>query len=130
MAEKAFLKGAGSIAKGGDGTLPTGALDCSMLCDVVGCLVICPDFKAMQEVVQELKDRPDLILCQVKSRWDSSSKGGWRDLICIVSIGPQRIMCEIQVVHSKMLVAREGLDGHKGYEMFRNFSEMLNFAGY
>ena len=38
-------------------------------------------------------------------------------------------MCEIQVVHAKLMVARKQLDAHKAYAKYRNYSEMLNFAG-
>eukprot|EP00729_Bicosta_minor_P000907 gene907-13521_t len=131
MAEKVFLKGTRSIAMEDNRTLPAGAHFCSSICDVVGCLVVCNDFRSMREVVERLKAQaePDVMVCEVKSRWVDSSEGGWRDLICIVSIGPQRIMCEIQVVHAKLLVARQGLDAHKAYAKYRSYSEMLNFAG-
>merc|ERR1712167_123100 len=111
--------------------LPEGALDCSKICDVVGCLVVCNDFRSMREVVEKLKDQaePDVVVCDVKDRWTDSSEGGWRDMICILAIGPQRIMCEVQVVHQQMLVARKGLNAHKAYAKYRSYFEMLNFAG-
>lgn len=84
----------------------------------------------MREVVEKLKDQaePDVVVCDVKDRWTDSSEGGWRDLICILAVGPQRIMCEVQVVHAKLLVARKGLDAHKAYAKYRSYFEMLNFA--
>ena len=111
--------------------LPAGALDCSKICDVVGCLVVCNDFRSMREVVEKLQDQtePDVILCDIKDRWTSSSGGGWRDLICILSVGPQKVMCEVQIVHTKLLVARQGLDAHKAYAKYRSYFEMLQFAG-
>lgn len=132
MAEKALLKGARSVANGGDGTVQeSNVLECSHICDVVGCLVVCEDFRSMREAIEKLKGQTeqDVIVCEVKERWTGSSDGGWRDLICILAVGPQRIMCEVQVVHAKVLVARQGLDAHKAYAKYRSYFELLNFAG-
>eukprot|EP00729_Bicosta_minor_P006417 gene6417-2760_t len=132
MAEKALLKGVKSAANGGDGTVQeSNVLDCSDICDVVGCLVVCEDFRSMREAVEKLKEQTeqDVIVCEVKERWTSSSDGGWRDLICILAVGPQRIMCEVQVVHATMLVVRKRLDAHKAYAKYRSYFELLNFAG-
>ena len=101
------------------------------ICDVVGCLVVCNDIRSMREVVERFKAQaePDMMVCEVKSRWADSSEGGWRDLICIAPIGPGRIVCEIQMVHAKLQVARKQLDTHKAYAKYRRYFEMLNFAG-
>lgn len=132
QAEKAFLKG--PAAQSNPGNLPDPkSLDCSNICDIVGCLVDCDDFKAMREVIEKLKDQKEATIYDIKDRWGSASGGGWRDLICILAIGPENLLCEVQVVHSKMLIARkggrEGLDAHKAYSKYRSYSEMLSFAG-
>eukprot|EP00729_Bicosta_minor_P008704 gene8704-28421_t len=132
MAEKALLKGARSVANGGDGTVQeSNVLDCSQVRDVVGCLVVCEDFRSMRDVIENLKEQaePDVIVCEVKNRWTSSSAGGWRDLICILAVGPQSIICEVQIVHAKLLVARQGLDAHKAYTKYRSYFELLDFTG-
>merc|ERR1719272_1133891 len=109
MLEKAFLKGREAKSNGGNGVLPDPeALDCSKICDVVGCLVECDNFQSMREVVTRLKDQSDVEIYEVKDRWGSASDGGWRDLICIIAIGPEKVLCEVQVVHRKMLIARKG----------------------
>jgi len=55
------------------------------------------------------------------------SPGGWRDLMInfYFTSDPHRHVCEIQVVHSRMLVARKGLPGHAIYGRSRNALEIL-----
>jgi hypothetical protein len=38
-------------------------------------------------------------------------------------------ICEIQVVHHELLVARKGLPGHSIYNAVRNCTELLEYAG-
>jgi hypothetical protein len=137
MAEKALLKGPHSKSTGGDGMLPDDELlDCSRVCDVVGCLVVCDGFRSMRDVVDRLKRQipkeAELEICQVKSRWEGASDGGWRDAMCMLAVGrrgSKRIICEVQIVLDTLLVARKGLKGHKAYALFRSYFEMLTFEG-
>ena len=65
---------------------------------------------------------------RVKDRFVAKpSPGGWRDLMInfYFTKDPHRHVCEIQVVHSRMLVARKGLPGHAIYGRSRNALEIL-----
>lgn len=143
VAEKSLLKGPSSKANGGDGTLLDDAsIDCSAVCDVVGCLVICLDFRCMKDVVDRFKAlvqspaEEGAEVYQVKSRWTVGSDGGWRDLMCMLAISKAgsasaatTIICEVQIVLDTMFNARKGMKGHQAYAKFRSFFEMLNFEG-
>ena len=52
----------------------------------------------------------------------------WMDLMVNVTLADDKQMqhvCEIQIVHAKMLVARKSLGGHKPYAQLRAASEIL-----
>merc|ERR1712195_51955 len=66
----------------------------------------------------------ELQLTRVKDRWTNPSGGGWRDLMLDLVING--ISFAVQVVHSKMLAARKGLDAHKAYNQFRSFAEIFD----
>ena len=40
------------------------------------------------------------------------------------------VVFEVQVVHSKMLGARKGMDAHKAYNQFRSFVEMFDMLDF
>ena len=46
-----------------------------------------------------------------------------------VADDPRRHVCEVQVAHNSMLVARKGLPGHQVYNRVRNATEMNEFLG-
>ena len=46
-----------------------------------------------------------------------------------VADDPRQHMCEVQVAHNSMLVARKGLPGHQVYNRVRNATEMNEFLG-
>lgn len=141
VGEKSILKGPSSKSNNGDGILlDDTSLDCSAVCDVVGCLVICQDFKCMKDVVDKFKEQVQspkeegADVYQLKSRWTVGSDGGWRDLMCMLAISEAGsstapIICEVQVVLDTMFNARKGMKGHQAYAKFRSFFEMLNFEG-
>lgn len=127
MAEKALMKGPQSLTKGGGG----GVADCSKICDIVGCLIVCDDFAVMERAVNKLTEAAHAShVYEVKSRWKTPSPGGWRDLICLLGVGKpgNQIVCEIQIVLDTMIVARQGLGAHKAYAEYRSYSEMLTYV--
>ena len=62
-----------------------------------------------------------------KDRFDAMpTAGGWRDyqLTFYFNDDPNRHICEVQVVHRDLLMARKGLPGHAIYGKVRNASEL------
>ena len=135
LAEKSILKSKSSKSNGGNGVVTDGPLDCSNVCDVVGCLVVCDDFQCMRDVIERINEQvpkeTDVAVYQIKSRWEGESESGWRDVICMLGIkhGLSTVVCEVQIVLDTMVVARKGLKGHEAYGTFRSFYEMLAFEG-
>ena len=67
------------------------------------------------------------VVVRVKDRFVANpTSSGWRDLMINFFFvdDPNRHVCEVQVVHSKMLVARQGLPGHAIYGRTRNALEV------
>ena len=112
-----------SLTKGPNPDYP----DCSKVLDVFGCLINCTDYVCMAAVVSAFAAKHksgELQLTRVKDRWTSPSGGGWRDLMLNLVING--IVFEVQIVHSKMLAARKGLNAHKAYNQFRSFAEIFD----
>ena len=101
--------------------------DCSKVLDVFGCIIDCADYVSMAAVVAAFAaqhQRGELQLSRIKDRWTAPSSGGWRDLMLNLVING--IVFEVQIVHTKMLGARTGMDAHKAYNQFRSFFEIFD----
>lgn len=112
-----------SLTKGPNPDYP----DVSKVLDVFGCLINCTDYVSMAAVVKAFATKHnngELQLTRVKDRWTYPSGGGWRDLMLNLVING--IVFEVQIVHTKMLAARKGLDAHKAYNQFRSFAEIFD----
>lgn len=112
-----------SLTKGPNRAYP----DCSKVLDVFGCIINCGDYTSMAAVVRAFAAKHasgELQLSRIKDRWTEPSSGGWRDLMLNVVV--DGVVFEIQVVHSKMLGARKGMDAHKAYNQFRSFVEIFD----
>lgn len=104
-----------------------GAIDCSKVKDVAGCLISCPTFGRMQEVLQALYAEESWDVCELKCTWEGLSKAGWRDYKVIVKFNG--LLFEIQVALEIMMRSRNYLDGHVAYEKFRNIYECVKYVG-
>merc|ERR1711935_576209 len=112
-----------SLTKGPNSEYP----DCSKVLDVFGCIIDCADYIAMAAVARAIAakhNNGELQLSRIKDRWTEPSSGGWRDLMLNLVI--DGVVFEVQVVHSKMLGARKGMDAHKAYNQFRSFVEIFD----
>ena len=100
-------------------------------------------FSTMDEIARFarlLVKHPDVSILRIKDRFCDPSPSGWRDLMINISIKTraqnlensqeelnlESHVCEIQIVHSRMLHARKGLPGHEVYGKVRNALEMLD----
>lgn len=130
MLEKGLLKGS-STADWRAALSSQASVNCSKVLDGVACIFLCVDFKVMDDLVQQMRrivaSSDTIDFCRVKNRWEQPTDGGWRDLM--INLVVNSIVVEIQVVHSKLYVARDGLEGHSTYGEIRCFQELLAFTG-
>eukprot|EP00937_MAST-01D_sp_MAST-1D-sp2_P004093 g4093.t1 len=104
---------------------------CESVCDVVRCIVECSDCELMVRVLGAITGCPDVVVQRVKDRANNVTSMEWMDvMVNLALVGDANShVCEVQVVHSKMLLARSGLGGHEPYAKLRAASEMLEVLG-
>ena len=71
-----------------------------------------------------------IVVVRIKDRFSDPSAGGWSD--CMVNLyfasDPQKHICEIQIVHKELMIARANLGGHDVYGKCRAAAELLELA--
>ena len=106
---------------------------CYNVCDVVRCIIECHDCKLMCDVIDTLLNSCDeqLSVVRVKDRVNNLTSMGWMDVMVNVVLenDSHAHVCEVQVVHSKMMLARAGLGGHGPYSKWRAATEILAVLG-
>jgi hypothetical protein len=96
-----------SMKKAGDPML--GAAN--NVCDIVRGMAVYSNFLDMDsavEMVQKAEARGELEILRTKSRFAQPTSGGWRDLVLNIRFTADRSkhVCEVQFVHSKLLLVR------------------------
>eukprot|EP00946_MAST-07B_sp_MAST-7B-sp1_P003724 g3724.t1 len=99
------------------------------VCDIVRGMITCLGIQQIAVVLGRMADRQDIVITRIKDRFIACpSAGGWRD--CMINFylkaDANKHICEIQLVHSQMLMARHGLPGHDVYNRVRNADELVN----
>ena len=81
------------------------------------------------EVLGNSKDRGWTVV-RMKNRMRKPTGGGWADVLLNLTKNDdnQHFICELQLVHKKMLVTREELGGHDAYDEFRTAAEFLELV--
>jgi hypothetical protein len=107
--------------------------DISFACDLVRGMLVCRSFKVVADVLEALlalHKAGKIVIVNLKNRFDVPSSGGWADaMVNFYFVSDDlRHICEIQVVHEDLLLARSGLGGHKIYNKCRNATEVLEFG--
>ena len=87
---------------------------CFNICDIVRCIVECDDCENVTAVLQALQACRQIRMLRVKDRSNHLTSMNWMDIMVnVVLVADERVhVCEIQIVHAKMLLARAGLGGH------------------
>ena len=104
---------------------------CERICDIVRDMLTAETADVLARVVRAFLDCEDIEVVRVKDRFRFPSGGGWRDVMInyIVKADKAKHVCEVQLVHAKLLTARKGLDGHAIYNAVRNANELLERMG-
>ena len=84
------------------------------VCDVVRCIIECDTCTLMSAVLQALLACRGISIARVKDRANNMTSMNWMDvMVNLLLVGDShQHVCEVQIVHSKMLLARSGLGGH------------------
>ena len=99
------------------------------VCDIVRGMITCGGMQQIADLIGRMAVRQDIVITRVKDRFIACpSAGGWRD--CMINFyfksDANNHICEIQLVHAQMLMARHGLPGHDVYNCVRNADEIVN----
>ena len=100
------------------------------ICDIVRMMFECKTLSDMAELLDRIRDSPDIKVVRFKDRMANPS-GGWRDAMinfCVKDSACPHHICEVQIVHQKMALCRrkDGLGGHDEYARERNAREPRN----
>ena len=101
---------------------------CEKICDVVRAMMKVTSMAQVAKIAMAFLESDSVVIVRIKDRFvEKPSPGGWRDLMInfYLKSDPNRHICEVQVVLDKMLVARENLGGHHGYDHSRNALEIM-----
>eukprot|EP00750_Incisomonas_marina_P011227 INCI16357.10.p2 GENE.INCI16357.10~~INCI16357.10.p2 ORF type:complete len:681 (-),score=132.13 INCI16357.10:51-2093(-) len=76
--------------------------------------------------LQVLEEYPGVTIARVKNRFQTPTDGGWRD--CMVNVcfddDPDHVICELQLIHHTLMLARKGMNGHNDYVTYRSGIEL------
>ena len=81
---------------------------------------------ALVAAIVEAHGAGSITVIRVKNRFRTPSAGGWRDIMINFIVAGFVHICELQIVHSSVYLARAGLPGHDIYNCQRNAQEMLD----
>ncbi len=105
--------------------------------DIARIMIVFSTMNEIAEFAKLLANRTEVKILRIKDRFLSTpSSSGWRDLMINLSISSgsrhhkkachvEEHVCEIQIVHNRLLHARKGLPGHEVYSKVRNAIEIL-----
>eukprot|EP00937_MAST-01D_sp_MAST-1D-sp2_P005239 g5239.t1 len=113
--------------------------ECEMACDIVRGSIVCDSMRGLVtvlRVVLQMRDEGKVVVVRHKDRFRAPTAAGWADaMLNIVCLGPglggaaaAGHVCELQLVHARMLQARKELGGHSAYAAFREAAELLACA--
>ena len=106
--------------------------DSDRLLDLVRGMLVFQTMEGVAAALEALgnsKDRGWTVV-RMKNRMRKPTGGGWADVLLNLTKNDdnQHFICELQLVHKKMLVTREELGGHDAYDEFRTAAEFLELV--
>jgi hypothetical protein len=95
--------------------------------DIVRCMVEYKTMAALAAGVRALEACKNVTVLRVKDRFSNPTPGGWMDVMVSVEIKGDRNkhVCEVQFVHTNLLLIRKGMGGHDEYAVYRSAVELL-----
>merc|ERR1712037_314089 len=82
---------------------------------------------ALADIADYILNSEEVTVCRVKDRFTEPSDAGWTDLMLnfYLNDDDDQHVCEVQLIHFKMLSQRTTQEGHGAYNVFRAASELL-----
>jgi len=94
--------------------------------------VVCQSMVGVASALEFMMDEAragTITLLRLKMRFGVPSDGGWRD--CLVNFtfvdDPAAHVCELQIMHAKLMTIRSHMGAHKDYAVFRGAVELLEY---
>merc|ERR1712100_786713 len=78
----------------------------------------CEAIVAVLEIIKIMSDDGLLTIARCKDRFTSPNWSGWADIMLNIQL-PTGAVAEIQIVHRKLQLMREKMDGHDDYAAAR-----------
>jgi len=106
----------------------------SPVLDAARCMMIYNSMTSLAAGVQRIgqdHSNGSVIVLRVKERFTACTAGGWSDLLTNVQLpgthgGASLSVCEIQLIHLKMLILRHEVGGHESYTKCRIADEVVH----
>ena len=107
----------------------TDDLDLSQVRDLVRGGIIDLTMRGLSKVARYILESDAVTICRVKDRFNNPSPAGWTDLMVnfYLNDDPGKHVCEVQLIHFKMLSQRTTQEGHDAYNIYR-VRETLNIS--
>jgi len=106
--------------------------DADCVLDVVRGALIFDNMASMLASFRKIQSHQGVVIHRCKDRFTTPTAGGWRD--CMVNISfvsdPNHFICELQLIHSKLMLARQGMAGHNDYNTYRSAGELRDAVMY
>lgn len=102
-------------------------LDLGRVYDLVRGGIIDKYITGIVNIAEFILNADGVTVCRVKDRFSEPSPAGWTDLMInfFFNDDDERHVCEVQLIHSKMLSQRTTQEGHESYNLFRAATELL-----
>ena len=106
--------------------------DSDRLLDLVRGMLVFQTVEGVAAALELLENSKELgwTVVRIKNRMREPTGGGWADVLLNLKANDDanHFICELQLVHKKMLVTREELGGHDAYDDFRTAGEFLELV--
>ena len=106
--------------------------DSDRLLDLVRGMLVFQTMEGVAAALEALENSKELgwTVVRIKNRMRKPTGGGWADVLLNLTKNDDnhKFICELQLVHKKMLVTREELGGHDAYDDFRTAGEFLELV--
>jgi hypothetical protein len=100
---------------------------CENICDIVRGAICSNSIAVLADVYQRLLNAPSIRIVRVKNRLKHANDSGWAD--CLINFifvdDPTQHVCEVQLVHEKLMLVRKEMGAHESYSFFRSALELL-----